>query len=165
MVDGDARSGEGSVTQRSPIVRHVERQDAAAWLAMRVALWPDGSAAEHAGEIERFLAGEAPEPAAVLLAVDEADAPLGFAELSLRACAEGCRSSPVAYLEGWYVVPEARHRGIGRALVAAAETWGRSRGCSEFASDTEPDNHVSAAAHRALGFSEAGWIRCFRKDL
>jgi hypothetical protein len=27
------------------------------------------------------------------------------------------------------------------------------------------DNHESALAHRALGFADAGLIRCFRKDL
>jgi hypothetical protein len=29
----------------------------------------------------------------------------------------------------------------------------------------QPDNEVSAAAHRALGFVEVGLVRCFRKDL
>ena len=77
----------------------------------------------------------------------------------------GCRTSRVAYLEGWFVVPEARRRGVGRALVSAAEEWGRTQGCTEFASDTQPDNQASDAAHRALGFSEAGLVLCFRKEL
>ena len=71
----------------------------------------------------------------------------------------------MAYLEGWFVVPKARRSGVGRALIVAAEEWGRSQGCSEFASDAQPDNEVSAAAHRALGFIEVGLVRCFRKDL
>jgi aminoglycoside 6'-N-acetyltransferase I len=100
----------------------------------------------------------------VLLAHDGA-APAGFAEISIRHYAEGCSTDRVAFLEGWYVVPEARNRGVGRALVAAAEDWGRSQQCTEFASDAEADNSVSAAAHRALGFEEVGLIRCFRKDL
>jgi aminoglycoside 6'-N-acetyltransferase I len=49
--------------------------------------------------------------------------------------------------------------------VSAAEQWARDRGCHEFASDTELDNSMSAAAHRALGFENAGAIRCFRKAL
>lgn len=61
-------------------------------------------------------------------------------------------SSQVAYVEGWFVVPEIRRRGLGRALVSAAEEWGRVQGCTEFASDTLPDNRASAAAHLALGF-------------
>ncbi len=146
-------------------VRAVHPADAAAWLELRRALWPEGSVAEHREEIAQFFAGEAPEPLAVLLALDGAGCPVGFAELSIRANAEGCRSDRVAYLEGWFVVPEARRHGVGRALVAAAEEWGRSQGCREFASDTEPDNDISAAAHGALGFSEVGLVRCFRKDL
>ena len=71
----------------------------------------------------------------------------------------------VAYLEGWFVLPETRVRGVGRALVLAAEEWGRSQGCREFASDADPHNDVSRAAHCALGFADMGLVRCFRKDL
>jgi aminoglycoside 6'-N-acetyltransferase I len=132
---------------------------------MRHAFWPDGSEAEHAGEIAAFLEGRAREPLAVLIAEDGSREPLGFAELSIRPCAEGCRTTRVAYLEGWYVVPQARRRGVGRALVAAAEAWARSQGCSEFASDTALANDAGAAAHRAVGFVEVGQVRCFRKEL
>src|SRR5437879_4212133 len=113
----------------------------------------------------RFFGGEAREPLGVLLAEDGTGCSIGLAELSIRADAEGCHSDRVAYLEGWFVVPKARGHGVGRALVAAAEEWGRSQGCCEFASDSRRDNEVSAAAHRALGFIEVGLIRCFRKDL
>ena len=145
-------------------VRPVTPDDAAAWLRMREALWPDG-AGDHAGEVQQFFAGKLNEPLAVLLAFDETGAPVGFAELSIRNYAEDCRTNRVAYLEGWYVEPHARRHGVGRALVAAAEDWGRAQGCTEFGSDALIDNHASAAAHRALGFEETAQIRCFRKDL
>ena len=128
-------------------VRAVNPSDAATWLQLRRALWPEGMEADHREEIAQFFAGQAPEPLAVLLALDGGGHPVGFAELSIRACAEGCRSNRVAYLEGWFVVPQARRHGVGRALIAAAEAWGRSRGCREFASDAEPDNAISTGGN------------------
>lgn len=146
-------------------VRPATPQDASAWLGMRQALWPEEGASYHAGEVESYFAGRLREPLEVLLALDESGGSICFAELSIRRYAEGCDTDHVGYLEGWYVVPEARRRGVGRALVQAAEQWARDRGCSEFASDALLDNDVSAAAHRALGFTETVQIRCFRKTL
>lgn len=163
-------------------IRHVVPEDAAAWLAMRCALWPDGTADEHTKELAEFFAGkDSGQPMAVLVAEecrehqgdmpvedprDDRQCPLvGFAELSIRFYAEGCHSRHVAFLEGWYVVPERRGAGYGRALVEAAEDWGRQQGCSEFASDAENDNQNSIQAHLALGFEDVATIRCFRKDL
>jgi aminoglycoside 6'-N-acetyltransferase I len=90
---------------------------------------------------------------------------LGFVELSTRPYGEGCRTSRVAYLEGWFVVPEARRQGVGRALLEATEEWGRAQGCNELASDAHPDNDLSSAAHRSLGFADMGLVRCFRKEI
>lgn len=144
-------------------VRPVTRADATAWLAMREALWPD-DLGDHAKEIEAFFAGRLTMPLQVLVATD-GDSIVGFAELSIRAYAEECYTGRVAFLEGWYVAPDARRKGVGRALVRAAEEWGRAQGCTEFASDALLDNTVSQAAHQALGFEEVVQIRCFRKDL
>lgn len=42
------------------------------WLQLRCALWPEGSEAEHRGEIDSFFAGDFPRtPWAVLLAENE----------------------------------------------------------------------------------------------
>ena len=71
----------------------------------------------------------------------------------------------MAYLEGWYVVPELRETGLGRQLIEAAETWARSKGCTELASDTEMTNITSLRAHEACGFEEVSRIRCFLKSL
>src|SRR5688572_31355457 len=45
----------------------------------------------------------------------------GFIELGLRTYAEGCESSPVPFIEGWYVDADARGTGLGAALVRSAE--------------------------------------------
>ena len=101
----------------------------------------------------------------VLLAEEPDGRAVGFVELSIRTYAEGCETDRVAFLEGWYVVPDARRRGVGRVLIAEAERWARDQGCSEFASDALLDNEVSANAHTALGFQETAQLRCFRKSL
>ncbi len=145
--------------------RPVKEGDAVAWTRLRQALWPDAVPGEHADAIARYFAGTLREPIMVLLAEDDPGRPIAFVELSLRAYAEGCQSDNVAYVEGWYVTPETRGRGVGRALIEAAEDWARRRGCTELASDAQLDNAASAAAHEALGFSEVGQIRCFRKVL
>ncbi len=148
----------------TPTVRPVRPTDAARWLELRCELWPGGRGEELHNDIAAFFAGTAREPIAVLVA--ERDTHLiGFVELSIRACAEGCITNHVAFLEGWYVVPAERRTGVGRALVRAAECWGRDAGCVEFASDAQPSNFDSIGAHMAVGFENAGMVVCFRKSL
>ena len=132
---------------------------------MRHALWPDGSLAQHRQDIDRYFAGDRREPAEVLLALTANSAPVGLAELSIRNIVDGCSSDRVAYLEGWYVVPESRRKGIGRALIHAAEQWAIRLGCTEFGSDCDIDNDVSHAAHLRSGFQETGRVRTFHKKL
>jgi aminoglycoside 6'-N-acetyltransferase I len=129
------------------------------WLRMRHALWPDASEAEHARDRPMMMA----EDALVLIARNETGEAVGFAELSTRPHANGCASSPVAYLEGIWVDSAIRGTGVGRELVAAAEVWARRRGYTEMASDALLDNHGSISAHKAWGFDNIMQIACFRK--
>jgi aminoglycoside 6'-N-acetyltransferase I len=89
----------------------------------------------------------------------------GFIEVALRPFAEGCQSRPVAYIEGWYVDPDSRWRGVGKSLVVAAEQWARSQGCKEMASDTEVCNLDGEEAHRRLGYTECSRLVHFKKGL
>ena len=86
-------------------------------------------------------------------------------EVGTRPYADGCDTSPVGYLEAWYVDPDVRRQGVGRALVAAAEAWARGRGSREIASDARLDNVVSHAAHRRAGYEEVDRVVQFRKIL
>lgn len=150
------------------VVDHLRPTDAPAWEAMRRAMGPEWLMDDFAALVEEFLTKGTIQGLAhaVFIARDDAaQLPLGFAEVSLREYAEGCMSSPVGYLEGWYVVEHARRMGVGASLVDACERWAASRGCSEFASDAELDNRVSLEAHAALGFEPVADIRCFRKSL
>ncbi|HYV96870.1 MAG TPA: aminoglycoside 6'-N-acetyltransferase [Gemmatimonadaceae bacterium] len=147
------------------VVRPAQRADADQWAEMRHALWPHGTVAHHRAEIDKYFDGTLHMVPMVLIATSAAGKPIGFAELSIRPYAEGCDTDRVAFLEGWYVVDDARRRGVGGALVSAAEAWGREQGCTEFASDALADNELSQRAHLALGFEETEVIRCFKKVL
>ena len=71
---------------------------------MRNALWP-AAPGEHAGEIERYFAGDLEEPVEVLLAFDASGQAIGLIELSIRNRMESFATDRIAYIEGWYVAP------------------------------------------------------------
>jgi aminoglycoside 6'-N-acetyltransferase I len=71
----------------------------------------------------------------------------------------------VAFLEGIFVEPEHRNRGLARLLCRAVETWARRLRCSEFASDVLLENTASQGMHKALGFEETERVVYFRKPL
>lgn len=140
-------------------IRPYAPADFAEWRRLRFALWPDQSRDEMAWWSAR-------RDATTLVAARDGDGGLaGFAEVSERATAEGCETSPVAYLEGWYVDPDVRGQGVGAALVRAAEAWALARGLREIASDAEIDNVASQSAHRALGFAEVDRAVHYRKAI
>lgn len=134
--------------------------DAQGWLELRRALWP-GTREAHLAEMAAFL----DDPARYAqFVVEEGGTPAGLAEAAIRTdYVNGAQSSPVAFLEGLYVAPAFRRRGIARLLVAEVIRWARARGCHELASDAPLDNTASHAAHRALGFEESERVVFFRK--
>lgn len=144
-------------------IRPVNAEDAEPWLTMRLALWPETDQAQHRKEMAMMCSD--PARYAVFVCADGGGVPRGFAEVSLREWAEGCLSSPVGYLEGWFVAGPARGQGVGKKLLAAAEDWARSRGCTEMASDTDLTNKNSTAAHLKAGYHIAARVVAFRKDL
>ena len=142
-------------------VREIVEEDFDVVAAHRAQLWPEGSMEEHRAE----LPGWAADPDACSFVAVRGAELIGFLEGRLRSHADGCATSPVGYLEGWYVGPAHRRQGAGRALLAAFETWARARGCRELASDTWPENRGSVDAHRRLGFEEVDRVVTFRKPL
>ncbi|MGV3673160.1 aminoglycoside 6'-N-acetyltransferase [Citrobacter freundii] len=134
------------------------------WLQLRQALWSEGSTEEHRAEMASLLV--APHRYAQFLAHTEDSQIVGFVEAAIRTdYVNGTSTSPVAFLEGIYVAPEFRRRGIGTALVLAVSAWARSAGCRELASDASLENKSSHAMHRALGFQETERVVYFLKEL
>ncbi len=144
-------------------IRPVTPNDRSEWLRMRTALWPE-SPSDHPIEVDQFFA-DSTGSLATFVIEEEGGGLSGFLEAAIRETAEGCSTSPVGYIEGWWVDPEVRGQGHGRALVQAAEAWASGLGLREMASDADLVNELSQKAHRALGYAEVDRIVCFRKSL
>lgn len=146
-------------------VRPYRDTDWSEWLRLGRALFPEHAA----GEAESLTTGmrdwRARTDAEVFVLDREDGALAGFVEVGARPYADGCDTSPVGYIEAWFVDPDVRRRGHGRALLAAAESWARERGYREMASDALLDNTVSHAAHRRAGYEEVDRVVQFRKSL
>ncbi len=149
-------------------IRPAAPDDLAALARARAALWPESSVEEHGAELAAMLNGDPVStlPQATFVAESAHGEVVGFVDVGLRSHADGCDPrQPVAFVEGWYVAPQVRRTGIGRALIATAEAWGRARGCVEMASDTWIDHQTSQRAHEALGFAVVDRCVHYRKTL
>jgi aminoglycoside 6'-N-acetyltransferase I len=131
------------------------------WIKLRHELWPDCPLARHELEIDQLLAGTG----IVALAWINGTA-VGFAEVSIRADhVEGTSTTPVHYLEGWYVRESHRGTGVGRALINFIEKWSLDHGFTELASDAELEDALSIKLHDRLGFREVGRTVHFVKPI
>jgi aminoglycoside 6'-N-acetyltransferase I len=138
--------------------------DQPGWLDFRLALWTDATAEDHRAYMAISLAQ--PERFLQLMMYDQNRAPIGFIEGSIRSdYVNGTETSPVGFVEGVYVTPEWRRKGIARQLFAAIGDWAQARGCRELASDALLDNVASQRAHVALGFKETERVVYFSKKL
>ena len=127
---------------------------------MRTALWPDSTA----NEVDEILS--VPGSEGVVLVAERSEGGLrGFAELASRKFADGCLTSPIAYLEGIWIDPDSRRIGIASEIVREGMSWARSLGLSEVASDCDIDNEASRLFHVATGFVEVRRSICFKHDL
>jgi aminoglycoside 6'-N-acetyltransferase I len=136
----------------------------AGWLELRRELWPECPEADHAKD--RDAACAQPARLAAFVAYADDGTPAGFIEVSTRGdYVNGASSSPVGFVEGLYVAPAARGKGIARKLLQAGEDWARERGCSEMASDVLLENKSGQAAHEALGFAESDRVVYYLKAL
>jgi aminoglycoside 6'-N-acetyltransferase I len=107
-----------------------------------------------------------PNRFAAFIAHEGPDGPAGFAEASIRHdYVNGTHTSPVGFLEGIYVMPGQRRKGIAAALVESVSAWAQSRGCTELASDSELGNEASQLMHQALGFRETERVVYFCRQL
>ncbi len=145
------------------LIRRYQPSDWAEWLRMNHALFAAEFTEEDENEMRETAAKS--DAAVLVLARPGGDRLAGFVEAGTRSVVDGCLTSPVGYIEAWYVDPDVRQSGYGKALLHAAEDWAREQGYQEMGSDALLDNHVSHRAHEGGGYIEVGRVVTYRKNL
>lgn len=142
-------------------IRKVTSAEKDAWFQMRKGVWTEAEDEYLLFDMDEALASEVD----LIFMAFVNDQPAGMLEASIREYAEGCDSSPVGYIEAWFVYGEYRRTGVAAELVKAAENWAKEKGCTEIGSDTWLDNEVSIKAHLKLGYYEVERLVHFAKQL
>ena len=143
-------------------IRRATPEDKPEWLRMRQGLWYDAPLDYLSLDLDARLAAE---DKANFFAATADGRLVAFVEVGLHNYAEGCDTSPVGYIEAWYVDPHVRGQKLGRELIRVAEQWARENGATEMASDTWLDNHDGIQAHLKMGYEEVDRLVHFVKQL
>lgn len=132
-------------------IRKATERDESILVHLMQLLWPEAKSVELIAELR--LGFRTNHMHYFLAEVDQET--VGFCQLSFRSdYVPGAPSSPTAFLEGIYVIEQARHQDIATRLVETVERYATGRGCKYLASDTELENIGSQHFHTRLGFQE-----------
>jgi GNAT superfamily N-acetyltransferase len=102
----------------------------------------------------RFLA---PSEVGLLLAArDEAGTILGYACLYWHF--SSLQALETVLMNDLFVTPEARGRGVGRALIEATAEVARERGAAWVEWSTAPDNHTAQRLYDSLTEEKSTWL-------
>jgi len=141
----------------------LSQENIEAWCQLRNLLWPNHPINEHIKDGRKVI--ESNNLKSFLVRNDNGRF-IGFADASIRKdYVNGCEHSPVAYLEGIFILDEFRQLGLSSLLLNEVESWGKLKGCLELASDTSLDNHASKNMHKKLGFTPTETVVFFKKNL
>jgi GNAT superfamily N-acetyltransferase len=129
-------------------VRRLEAGDKPAWMRLfkgYIAFY-EATVAEEVIEAtwQRLLEG-APDFHVALVAVDEADAPIGLAHVLFHRSTWS--ATHYCYLEDLFVDPERRLKGVGRALIEAVYRDADARGCTRTYWVTQEFNYRARALY------------------
>ncbi len=110
--------------------------------------WPSDNSI--LASVERLL--ESTDTEFLLGAPDEDAPPAAVAQLRFRHSV--WMAAPDCWLEDLYVQPQARRRGVARALVDLTLERARARGCRRVELDVTEDNRAALDLYRQAGFDE-----------
>ncbi len=151
--------GEGAAAPAGTRVRPMRRTDAAAVAELAGQLgYPSTT-----GQVElRIAAVEVHGPAAALVAEGPRGDVLGWIHAYV---VHGIESDPHVEIGGLVVDEGSRGRGVGRALLAAAEAWAAGQGLREVALRSNVIRERAHEFYRRLGYDCPKTQHRFRKRL
>ena len=138
--------------------REAQTSDLEAWVRLRHALWPNSALEALSDEARSILSSS---HAVCFLVVHPSQGVVGFAEAALYRSPNG----PYCHVEGWYVTPDFRGRGHGKALIGCIEQWSLHRSIRLLTSDTDANYPLSPDAHARAGFTKIHELVIFAKEL
>ena len=95
---------------------------------------------------------------AAVLVAEEAGEIVGDAVALFRRNSRGARLFTLA------VAPEARGRGVARALLDEVEAEARARGCGDVRREVREDNAAAIGLYRSRGYRDAGRAEGYYED-
>jgi GNAT superfamily N-acetyltransferase len=132
-----ARTGDGPQLLRL-IRRYWEFEDIAGFDALRIE-----------AVLMRLIDSDGSQGA--VWVAEESDVLCGYLVVALVVSLE--HQGPMGEIDELFVLPEARARGLGAALLTAAETWLAGRGCRRLQLQLNPANHAARAFYARRGFT------------
>jgi GNAT superfamily N-acetyltransferase len=114
---------------------------------------PMGGGVALAPDVRRRLVPALREQSqALILLAREAQQPIGLATCFFGFSTFAAR--PLLNVHDLAVLPEFRGRGVGRALLAAAEERARARGCAKLTLEVREDNARARGLYEQCGFRD-----------
>ncbi len=138
--------------------REAQPADLESWVHLRHALWPNPTLEALEAEAQSILSS--PHEVCFLV-VHSSQGAVGFAEAAIYRPPNG----PYCHVEGWYVTPDFRGRGHGKALIECIEQWALHRSIVLLTSDTDANYPLSPTAHARAGFKKIHDLLIFTKHL
>ena len=141
---------------------NVDMNNLQEWVNLGMMLFPGSSFDEELDLHKKILAAENH----VGLLYQKDSQYVGFMYLSIRNdYVNGTNTSPVAFVEAIYVLPDYRQQGIGKEFIEYAGKYAKQKGISQLASDCFIDNNLSENFHKSCGFIEKERVICFVKNI
>lgn len=129
-------------------IRAVEARDKPEWLALfkgYIAFYKASISDDVMEKTWQRLMVKEPDFHICLVAVDEADKPIGLAHVLFHASTWSPTS--YCYLEDLFVAPAVRQQGVGRALIEATYAAADARGCTRIYWTTQEFNYRARALY------------------